>query len=711
MSNLLRITNKIEALGIWDSIPSDSINSVVIEFEFAEDWRNLLCVAQFTQGEKTYNVVIENNRCVLPTELKIGNVMLSVFGTKTDGTPFRETSIPFCFEIYDAGFSSTAETPIPPTPDLYEQLIDKFAHSSGVAALNGKTGNIDIVADEGISVDDTETGKIKIKSTATITVDSAMSDTSENPVQNKVITVELKKLKELGETQSDWNINDNTSPSYIKNRPFYSEKVESDVWEFELPVINEVTDEGLYPTIPMPDADFSQFTDKQELNFYVTANTVSGDTHLAEDTLYFYKDFNIRALIDESAVDPDVPETLPCICSSNDDASTEEERYSPELIFGISIDYDIVNQTVSIHYTPSYATTMDGGYTFKNNKLYPVQVHFENFRNRVEQVHQIPEKYLKQTENKKWKYEYKVEPKPFENQPTVANGRVNKLKPNSFYFVELSQSTSTFKLCYGAKSDNTPIYVDSKLEFNLNNAWDTSSDEFHIIHCISVDTKANKAIFGKANDSCWLDYIIPNGTKNIKFSADVRTINTNLENSIIPEQDNGTAGFLFAFTAEPSSSNYNCDSYVTKPVILKSSDTITVAVEGAKKDMDNPMTESLYELPFCPSGQASSIKFPYYNGLTHYEFELKVSNDRRSLIGNGNVTGICWKPIIAIQQATPVDMSSIQISYPINSYFRLVDTEKKLLFVENEGNPMSGLELIGSGCLVGSSITIEGEIE
>ena len=187
MSNLLRITNKIEALGIWDSIPSDSINSVVIEFEFAEDWKNLLCVAQFTQGEKTYNVVIENNRCVLPTELKIGNVMLSVFGTKTDGTPFRETSIPFCFEIYDAGFTSTAETPIPPTPDLYEQLIDKFAHSNGVAALNGKTGNVDIVADEGISVDDTETGKIKIKSTAKVTVDTEMSDTSENPVQNKVV--------------------------------------------------------------------------------------------------------------------------------------------------------------------------------------------------------------------------------------------------------------------------------------------------------------------------------------------------------------------------------------------------------------------------------------------------------------------------------------------------------------------------------------------
>lgn len=195
MSNLLRITNKIEALGIWDSIPSDSINSVVIEFEFAEDWKNLLCVAQFTQGEKTYNVVIENNRCVLPTELKIGNVMLSVFGTKTDGTPFRETSIPFCFEIYDAGFSSTAETPIPPTPDLYEQLIDKFSKDV-VNSLNGKTGKVDIVADEGISVDDTETGKIKIKNTAKIAADPEMSDTSENPVQNKVV----KKYVDEGHT-------------------------------------------------------------------------------------------------------------------------------------------------------------------------------------------------------------------------------------------------------------------------------------------------------------------------------------------------------------------------------------------------------------------------------------------------------------------------------------------------------------------------------
>lgn len=530
-----------------------------------------------------------------------------------------------------------------------------------------------------------------------------------NDFQNGLIMASIAgSAKDSHFIQSDWNTNDVTSPSYVKNRPFYSEMVESDVWEFELPVIKE-TDEGFYPTIPMPDADFSQFTDKQELNFYVTAKTICGDTHLTEGILYFYKDFNIRSLFEGIEIDPDIPETLPCICSINEHASTEEERYSPELIFGISVEYDIVNETPSIHYTPSYATTIGGGNTFQNNNLYPVQVHFENFRNKVEKVHQIPEKYLKQPENKKWKYEYKLEPQPFENQPTVAKGFVSQLKPNSFYFVELSQSTSTFKLCYGAKSDNTPIYVDSTLEFNLNNAWDTSSDEFSIIHCISVDIKANKAIFGKATDYRWLAYIIPNGTKNIKFSADIRTINGNLETSIIPEQE--SAGFMFGFVAASSSANYHCGSYATKPVILQNSNTATVVVEGVEKDMTATVGDTLHELPFCPSERETLTNVPYYNGLTHYEFELKVSDDRRSLVGNGNVTGNCWKQISAIKHATPVDMSSIQISYPINYYFRLDDTEKKLLFAASEKNLATELDIITIYNLVGSSITIEGEIE
>ena len=51
-----------------------------------------------------------------------------------------------------------------------------------------------------------------------ITVDSELSATSTNPVQNKVIKSALDALG----VQSDWNQNDSTAADYVKNRPFYT---------------------------------------------------------------------------------------------------------------------------------------------------------------------------------------------------------------------------------------------------------------------------------------------------------------------------------------------------------------------------------------------------------------------------------------------------------------------------------------------------------
>ena len=57
-----------------------------------------------------------------------------------------------------------------------------------------------------------------------ITVDSELSDTSTNPVQNKVIKSTLDKLG----VQSDWNQNDDTQPDYVKNRTHYEESIYAD---------------------------------------------------------------------------------------------------------------------------------------------------------------------------------------------------------------------------------------------------------------------------------------------------------------------------------------------------------------------------------------------------------------------------------------------------------------------------------------------------
>lgn len=54
---------------------------------------------------------------------------------------------------------------------------------------------------------------------SSIIIDSALSRTSANPVQNATITAELDTIKDA---KADWNQNDETAINYIKNRPFYT---------------------------------------------------------------------------------------------------------------------------------------------------------------------------------------------------------------------------------------------------------------------------------------------------------------------------------------------------------------------------------------------------------------------------------------------------------------------------------------------------------
>ena len=243
-----------------------------------------------------------------------------------------------------------------------------------------------------------------------VTVDTELSDKSDNPLQNKVITEELKKLKELGETQSDWNTNDNTSPSYIKNRPFYTDKVESDVWEFKVPITNEATGEGFYCSIPMPDADLSQFTDGQELEYEV----YDGGELQSSGTNIFFKSVNIREMFEDeyTTVDADVPNEL---------MGMGEDAENVGIIFGITLEItDIEQDTAIIHNTPNACYVIGPGYG--GNEKYAAQVKFKNFKNMIDHVNQIPNKYINwdvYVNNKKWKWEYRASAMPFDTQPTI----------------------------------------------------------------------------------------------------------------------------------------------------------------------------------------------------------------------------------------------------------------------------------------------------
>ena len=140
MMKFLVKQQKIEALE-REVIASDQIAFVSVKFMFDGAWKTLHKVVQFTQCEETYNLVlgIDRTTCLLPAELHPGAVKMSLFGYDAESdTTLRATTVPVTLHIRPSGFVEDGTTPIPPTPDLYTQLLKKLSEMQ--AGANGKDG-------------------------------------------------------------------------------------------------------------------------------------------------------------------------------------------------------------------------------------------------------------------------------------------------------------------------------------------------------------------------------------------------------------------------------------------------------------------------------------------------------------------------------------------------------------------------------------------
>ena len=141
MMKFLVKQQKIEALE-REVIASDQIAFVSVKFVFDGAWKTLHKVVQFTQCEETYNVVLgtEGTTCLLPAELHPGAVKMSLFGYDAESdTTLRATTVPVTLHIRPSGFVEDGATPIPPTPDLYTQLLKKLDEKAA-GLQNGKDG-------------------------------------------------------------------------------------------------------------------------------------------------------------------------------------------------------------------------------------------------------------------------------------------------------------------------------------------------------------------------------------------------------------------------------------------------------------------------------------------------------------------------------------------------------------------------------------------
>ena len=140
MMKFLVKNQKIEVLE-REVIASDQIAFVLVKFVFDGAWKTLHKVVQFTQCEETYNVVlgIDGTTCLLPAELHPGAVKMSLFGYDAESdTTLRATTVPVTLHIRPSGFVADGDTPIPPTPDLYTQLLKKLSEMQ--TGANGKDG-------------------------------------------------------------------------------------------------------------------------------------------------------------------------------------------------------------------------------------------------------------------------------------------------------------------------------------------------------------------------------------------------------------------------------------------------------------------------------------------------------------------------------------------------------------------------------------------
>ena len=141
MMKFLVKQQKIEVLE-REVIASDQIAFVSVRFVFDGAWKVLHKVVQFTQCEETYNVVLgtEGTTCLLPAELHPGTVKMSLFGYDAESdTTLRATTVPVTLHIRPSGFVADGDTPIPPTLDLYTQLLKKLDEKAA-GLQNGKDG-------------------------------------------------------------------------------------------------------------------------------------------------------------------------------------------------------------------------------------------------------------------------------------------------------------------------------------------------------------------------------------------------------------------------------------------------------------------------------------------------------------------------------------------------------------------------------------------
>ena len=168
------------------------IQYVQFKFTFDGDWKRFHKVVQFSQCDEVYSIVlgVDGTSCYLPAELHVGAVKMGIYGYDTaSDTTVRATTVPVTLNIRESGFEGE-EPPIPPTPDLYTQLLKRIEDAEH--GLDGKSA-YQIACDHGyVGTEEEWLESLKGK-------DGVTPDMSEYPKTTEVQTIVEQQIAPVAE--------------------------------------------------------------------------------------------------------------------------------------------------------------------------------------------------------------------------------------------------------------------------------------------------------------------------------------------------------------------------------------------------------------------------------------------------------------------------------------------------------------------------------
>ena len=181
----------------------------VLRFRYGADWlengEGIFHIRVRRHGEHTaYNAALvaddAENNCLLMT---VTNVELSVKGSGEMQVVYSGADFVKKSPIYSYNVSRAVdEVADPPAQDVYTQLIESLSElgedigdiQTDIRLIEGNIGNLADLTTEAKTDLVSAINEVNEHGGSSVTVDSALSDTSENPVQNKTITRSIREV-------------------------------------------------------------------------------------------------------------------------------------------------------------------------------------------------------------------------------------------------------------------------------------------------------------------------------------------------------------------------------------------------------------------------------------------------------------------------------------------------------------------------------------